>query len=456
MSYEFAKKEIGDYRITIYQDEDAECPCTEWDLAGVYFWDYSDYGYNRELSRGCSSEVEAENAEAALKELVCKYVPQKKIIKYINSMFYCDHLCLEYDKSCHMWSFERKSRFSIGKNEWYNIRDFTPNELKNEDVRDELTEELEEDDFINLLENCKDIAFYEWSSSGYSQGDYVIGYAYCDKERFKKMVDTNTKNWKLFRRWVMSQMFHMLRDMEKDGKSFNEVLQKKGYEYQWRMLENELHAQMKMCDHKDYENTKARNRWFNGCVAHDMAIDYINKLRSYIDDKCIYTVKEDKDGKKKKTYKHTCKGNPYIRLQNENIFVADLERKVYNPLRDLANKMSVAETYKELYDAVRKFNKNRKHLAWNTKQADAFITAYKGSGSYYTMRNIVMFHGARFLKNGRKMSETNSLKELESKAKLYDEEGWKMLGVLKQLIKDNNISVQGKILEWKKDKSENK
>ena len=39
MSYEFAKKEIGDYRITIYQDEDAECPCTEWDLAGVYLWE---------------------------------------------------------------------------------------------------------------------------------------------------------------------------------------------------------------------------------------------------------------------------------------------------------------------------------------------------------------------------------------------------------------------------------
>lgn len=43
MSYEFAKEEIGDYRITIYQDEDAECPCTAWDLVGVYFWDYSDY-----------------------------------------------------------------------------------------------------------------------------------------------------------------------------------------------------------------------------------------------------------------------------------------------------------------------------------------------------------------------------------------------------------------------------
>ena len=60
------------------------------------------------------------------------------------------------------------------------------------------------------------------------------------------------------------------------------------------------------------------------------------------------------------------------------------------------------------------------------------------------------------MKNGRKMSETDSLKELESKANLYDEEGWRMLGVLKQLIKDNNISVQGKILEWKIAKSDNK
>ena len=187
-----------------------------------------------------------------------------------------------------------------------------------------------------------------------------------------------------------------------------------------------------------------------------MAIDYINKLRSYIDDKCIYTTKTDKYGNKKNTYKHTCKGNPYIRLQNENIFVADLDRKVYNPLRELANKMATVEGHKDLYNAVREFNKKRKHLAWDTKQADAFITAYKGSGSYYTMRNLIMFHGARFLKNGRKMSETDSLKELESKAKLYDEEGWRMLGVLKQLIKDNNISVQVKILEWKIAKSDNK
>lgn len=273
----------------------------------------------------------------------------------------------------------------------------------------------------------------------------------------KKIVEGGyVNNWKLFRRWVMSQMFHMLRDMEKDDKSFNEVLQHKGYEYQWRMLENELYAQVKMSEHGDLDNVGARNRWFNGDVASDMATDYISKLRKYVDDNLIYNVKKDKDGNEKKAYKHTCKGNPYVRLQNKDIFVADLEKKVFTPLREIANEMAAVPTYKQLYDAVHKFNKNRKHLEWNTKQSDAFINAYKGSGAYYTMRNLIMFHGARFLKGGRKMSEVNSLKELESKAKLYDEEGWRMLGVLKQLIKESGIDIQGKMDEWKKSDDDKK
>lgn len=269
----------------------------------------------------------------------------------------------------------------------------------------------------------------------------------------KKIVEGGyVNNWKLFRRWVMSQMFHMLRDMEKDDKSFNEVLQHKGYEYQWRMLENELYAQVKMSEHGDFDNVGSRSRWFSGDVASNMATDYISKLRKYVDDNLIW--KKDKDGKKTKSFKHTCKGNPYVRLQNKDIFVSDLEKKVYTPLREIANEMAAVPTYKQLYDAVHKFNKKRKHLAWDTKQSDAFINAYKGSGSYYTMRNLIMFHGARFWKNGRKMSEANSLKELESKAKLYDEQGWRMLGVLKQLIIENDIDIQGKIDEWHKAKVE--
>lgn len=48
------------------------------------------------------------------------------------------------------------------------------------------------------------------------------------------------RNYTLYRRWVMSQMFHMLDRMERQNVSFNALLQDKGYAYQWRMLEKEL------------------------------------------------------------------------------------------------------------------------------------------------------------------------------------------------------------------------
>ena len=269
----------------------------------------------------------------------------------------------------------------------------------------------------------------------------------------KKLVEGGyVNNWKLFRRWVMSQMFHMLRDMEKYGKSFNEVLQHKSYEYQWRMLENEAYAQMKMQKHGDYNNTKMRNMWFNGGVAADMAIDYISKLKAYVEDNLIYRDKDMNKPVADRKYKHTCHGIPYVRISNKNIFVADLQKKVFAPLYEMVSTMAETPSYDVLYRTIKNFNKVRKHLAWDTKQSMAFINAYKGSGSYFTMRNLIMFHGVRFRIGGKFTSQAQSLKHLDILAKdcVEHNEGWRMLGILKELISESGISIQGKIDEWKK------
>lgn len=269
----------------------------------------------------------------------------------------------------------------------------------------------------------------------------------------KKLVEGGyVNNWKLFRRWVMSQMFHMLRDMEKYGKSFNEVLQRKGYEYQWRMLENEIYAQMKMQKHGDSDNAKMRNMWFNGDVASDMAADYISKLKAYVENNLIYRVDKKTGLLDKEHYNHTCHGLPYVRINNKNIFVADLQKKVYAPLYEMASTMCSTASYEVLYRTIKNFNKVRKHLYWNTKQSNDFINAYKGSGSYFTMRNLIMFHGVRFRIGGKFTSEAQSLKHLDILAKdcVDHNEGWRMLGILKELISESGISIQGKIDEWNK------
>ena len=64
-------------------------------------------------------------------------------------------------------------------------------------MREEMINPMNREELIELLNDIAyDIVLYRWSSSGYSQGDYVEGIAYCTKERFEKMVDKDTKDWK--------------------------------------------------------------------------------------------------------------------------------------------------------------------------------------------------------------------------------------------------------------------
>ena len=62
------------------------------------------------------------------------------------------------------------------------------------------------------------------------------------------------------------------------------------------------------------------------------------------------------------------------------------------------------------------------------------------------MRNLIKFSEARF--TGK--SEAASLRKIDTDAAKYgaDEEGWRMLGVLKQLIAESNISIDGKLCVW--------
>ena len=124
-------------------------------------------------------------------------------------------------------------------------------------------------------------------------------------------------NRRLFRRWVMAQMFHMLsyRDyLCKEPVGVTEMIRRLGYEYQWKMLLSELRAQMKM-EPRDLASFSERNRWFNVRVVEAIAQEYVEHLTRYVDE---LPVKK-------------CKGIPYKRVGGENIFEQDLYNKLYGP-----------------------------------------------------------------------------------------------------------------------------
>lgn len=224
----------------------------------------------------------------------------------------------------------------------------------------------------------------------------------------------------LYRRWVMAQTFHMLA-----SGNWTQSLRYRGYEYSWKMMIDELRTQCKLSS-KDRENFEMRKMWFNRDVALTMCADYFCKLTEYIDGL--------------KTRK--CQGEPYKRIKGYDYFVADIDDKIYAPLRVALRSVKKANSVISLHLAMVEFNNHRISLKWETPTCPEWVDAYKGCGAYYTLQNLIRFHGL-------KLHTKETLSEL---AVLFSSkgEGYKLLGVLKDELKRNNIDVNRKIAEWGK------
>nr|DAE30331.1 MAG TPA: zinc-ribbon domain protein [virus sp. ct5rm7] len=260
-----------------------------------------------------------------------------------------------------------------------------------------------------------------------------------DDPIFRMIINQgDVPNRRLFRRWVMAQMFRMMTCTDyRSGEPMGVtgMIHRLGHEYQWKMLLNELLAQMKM-EKLDPENFADRNRWFNAEMVEAMAKDYVKRLKEHIDFQ-----------KPKK-----CKGIPYKRIGSRNIFEADLETKIYRPLQAAIYDIRNAKDPARLYAAARKFNERRIKMSYKTPQSKAWMDAYKGAGAFFTMQNLIRFHGCTAINDkGKRLDKYQSLAFLTTKAEAYkDGEGWRLLAVLKKMLDDNNIDIQNKMAEWRK------
>lgn len=244
-------------------------------------------------------------------------------------------------------------------------------------------------------------------------------------------------NPNLFRRWVMAQVFHMLATG-----SFTKALQAKGYRYEWKMLVEELRVQRRMWENADRENFMQRNRFFNKDVAAEIAQSYIKAFTQHVF----------------KLPRRKCKGEDYVRIGKRNVFWKEIKSEIIREMEVQACQIKNAENPADLFFRVKYFFICISQL-WldNEMSMDAkFKDAYKGAGAYFTMRNLILFHDALFCDSMGYMSVEASLAYLEEKSVLYRNEGWRLFGLMKELIADNGISVVAKINAWTFNKAHQK
>lgn len=247
--------------------------------------------------------------------------------------------------------------------------------------------------------------------------------------------DGYVKNTKLHRRFVMAQMFQGLNYKSYYGEElgYNTWLKRHGFKYTFDTMLEEVRVLGKL-EQADKETFNERAHFFTKDVIVQVMEDYMDKLKKHVE-----TLK---------TYK--CKGIPYKKIKGNNIFVEDIEKKIYAPLNYEIKRLQFnTKTYNAIYGVLRTFINDMVKLPYNTPMSKAWVDAYKGEGAFYTLKNLIMYHDC-FIQDsdwGWSVKGASAMKVLNEKLDEYQGEGWRMFALMKKVIADNNFDFNKRMEE---------
>lgn len=237
--------------------------------------------------------------------------------------------------------------------------------------------------------------------------------------------DGYVRNTRLYRRFVCAQMFHALNYVSYDGREsgYNACLKNMyAYQYTLNMMLEEVRVLGKL-ETRDKESFEERSHFFTKDIVVEVLNDYVDKLKKHVD-----TLPSK-----------NCKGVPYKRVKGTNIFVSDLEKKLYAPMRAKIREIGRAGSYTQMYNLMTWFMRDMIKLPYNTPKSKAWIDAYKGEGAYYTLKNLVMFHDCAIEYKYETYRRDAAMQQLKYKLEDYKGEGWRMFALMKKVIEDNRF-----------------
>lgn len=245
-------------------------------------------------------------------------------------------------------------------------------------------------------------------------------------------------NSKLFRRWVMAQMFRMMEyDNYKTGKSgFTACLNEQfPYDYQFTMMYDELKVLSKLYE-TDKEEFEKRCVFFNRNVVVATCEDYLDKLVEYIDHVEI----------------QHCQGKPYKRLFKQHVYTEDINRKFIFPVIDCIERLKCGiykKSFPKFFNDYLHFMKLHCKLPKATPKCTTWKDAYKGAGSYYTLLNLVRFHECGIIsdKYWCMLRGEDACRYIEMKRVEYQGEYWRLFALLKKVIEDNKFDFHDRMKE---------
>lgn len=268
---------------------------------------------------------------------------------------------------------------------------------------------------------------------------------------------------RIFGRFIVSEMFDALEYVKKTWNSKAHKYDKEFLGYQgwlnrfarWSMYSDLLRTVNKMnqVSKKDPEVYAIMSTIYQKRVFIDVMEYYLEQL-----------IKQCKAAKQ-----HTCnkyvRGQKYIHIYGiaggdgkGNVFVENLEHDIYAPVRKLIKRMHSAKNMQQIRDCYSDFMRG---MIPTTVEAapKSWQNAFKAWGAFFTMQNLILFHGSRVHVHATKYpyNTTKVMTEAESidflcrytKDVCLKGDGYKVLGMLKHMIEDNGIDFAAKRKQWR-------
>lgn len=278
------------------------------------------------------------------------------------------------------------------------------------------------------------------------------------------MYDGYIDNSKLWRRWIMAQMLRHCDEYDTDGSNISDYgygpgfdkyfISGKDYKYIWDTTLNELKA----IRHMHGDDLKSRTRFYNHDVVFQMLDRYVVNIRRYINRRPKWSDLYKTPLSKLKNVK-VDPNTIYVKMPyNKNykkIYLYNKDKvnnidNFINEVKDCIDKIKTTTVapngyvnYNALYLGIKTFMKEFP-INVNLPKPNAWKNAFKGAGSFYTMDNMIKFHGCRFENRitHEKLSRENSLKLLNQYVELYKDEYYKLYATLREFMKYNDFNYQ--------------
>lgn len=210
-------------------------------------------------------------------------------------------------------------------------------------------------------------------------------------------------NKNLYRRWIMAQMFRHYKESDGKTNGFDHYfVTGTKYRYAWETTKNEVKA----LRHLHGDELNKRERFFNMYVVKDMAKELEARLE--------------------KTHSEFLKEKLMPKLEG-----------IYK-----------AKNYFEMYKALKEFGNRFDVYNITMPKPSAWKNAFKGAGAYYTMDNLIKFHGCRWEdENGHLMSMKDSLIKLEKAVNRNRNSYYKLYAIMCNFIRYNHFDFDKRMKE---------